>query len=157
MKNPPERTTDTSNKSRLKVKTDGRDSPLVFAIHKNYLMVNIKKYGIIRWEHIIRVLFGGIYDKSPVIWFYGTIVHEDSVVIDEITTIISNTGNGADSFWYWEVDAFVFAGDETVVSVSGKDYKVTDRTIQENDINTIDLSPQKNNIWGIMKERLYLK
>ena len=27
--------------------------------------------------------------------FYGTIVHEDGVVIDEITTIISNAGNGA--------------------------------------------------------------
>lgn len=56
--------------------------------------------------------------------------------------------NGADSFWYWDVGAFIFAGDETIVSVSGKDYKVTDRTIQENDIITIDLSPQKNNIWG---------
>lgn len=56
--------------------------------------------------------------------------------------------NGADSFWYWDVGAFVFAGDETAVSVSGKDYKVTDRTIQENDIITIDLSPQKDNIWG---------
>lgn len=56
--------------------------------------------------------------------------------------------NGADSFWYWDVGAFVFAGDETAVSVSGKDYQVTDRTIQENDIITIDLSPQKNNIWG---------
>lgn len=36
--------------------------------------------------------------------FYGTIVHEDGVIIDEITTIISNTGNGADkstigSYW----------------------------------------------------------
>lgn len=28
--------------------------------------------------------------------------------------------NGADSFWYWNVGAFVFAGDETAVSVSGK-------------------------------------
>ena len=56
--------------------------------------------------------------------------------------------NGADSFWYWDVGAFVFAGDETAVSVSGKDYKVTDRTVQENDIITIDLSPQKDNIWG---------
>lgn len=27
---------------------------------------------------------------------------------------------GADSFWYWDVGAFVFAGDETTVSVSGK-------------------------------------
>ena len=39
--------------------------------------------------------------------FYGTIVHEDGVVIDEITTIISNTGNGANkltvgSYW-WEI------------------------------------------------------
>lgn len=56
--------------------------------------------------------------------------------------------NGADSFWYWEVGAFVFAGDDTAVSVSGKDYKAADRAIQENDIITIDLSPQKNNVWG---------
>ncbi len=35
--------------------------------------------------------------------------------------------NGADSFWYWDVGAFIFAGDETTVSVSGKDYIVTDR------------------------------
>ena len=39
--------------------------------------------------------------------FYGTIVHEDGVIIDEITTIISNTGNGANklvigSYW-WKV------------------------------------------------------
>ena len=33
---------------------------------------------------------------------------------------------GADSFWYWDIGAFVFAGDET----------------------TIDLSPQCENIWG---------
>lgn len=56
--------------------------------------------------------------------------------------------NGADSFWYWDVGAFVFAGDETAVSVSGRDYRVSDRAIEENDIITIDLSPQKDNIWG---------
>ena len=56
--------------------------------------------------------------------------------------------NGADSFWYWDVGAFVFAGDETALSISGKEYKVSDRTIQEDDIITIDLSPQKNTIWG---------
>ena len=37
--------------------------------------------------------------------FYGTIVHEDGVVINEITTIISNSGDGADksaigSYWW---------------------------------------------------------
>ena len=55
---------------------------------------------------------------------------------------------GADSFWYWDIGAFVFAGDETTVSVSGKQYAISNRIIEENDIVTIDLSPQKNNIWG---------
>ncbi|MBD5469672.1 MAG: aminopeptidase P family protein [Lachnospiraceae bacterium] len=55
---------------------------------------------------------------------------------------------GADSFWYWDIGAFCFAGEETTVSVSGKKYVTSDRRIQENDIITIDLSPQSNNIWG---------
>lgn len=55
---------------------------------------------------------------------------------------------GADSFWYWDVGAFVFAGDETTVSVSGKAYTTSDRVIAENDIITIDLSPQNGNTWG---------
>ena len=29
---------------------------------------------------------------------------------------------GADSFWYWDIGAFIFAGEETAVSVSGKEY-----------------------------------
>ena len=53
---------------------------------------------------------------------------------------------GADSFWYWDVGAFVFAGDETTVSVSGKQYVTSDRVIGNNDIITIDLSPQVGNI-----------
>ena len=55
---------------------------------------------------------------------------------------------GADSFWYWDVGAFVFAGDETTVSVSGKQYVTSDRVIGNNEIITIDLSPQVANIWG---------
>ena len=55
---------------------------------------------------------------------------------------------GADSFWYWDVGAFVFAGDETTVSVSGKQYVTSDRVIGNNDIITIDLSPKAGNIWG---------
>lgn len=55
---------------------------------------------------------------------------------------------GADSFWYWDVGASVFAGDETTVSVSGKQYLTSDRVIGNNDIITIDLSPQAGNIWG---------
>ena len=56
--------------------------------------------------------------------------------------------HGADSFWYWDVGAFVFAGDKTTVSVSGREYKTDDHIIELNDIITIDLSPQNNCIWG---------
>lgn len=55
---------------------------------------------------------------------------------------------GADSFWYWDVGAFVFAGDETTLSVSGKEYITSARVIAENDIITIDLSPQNGDTWG---------
>ena len=55
---------------------------------------------------------------------------------------------GADSFWYWDVGAFIFAGDETTVSVSGRQYITSDRIIAPNDIITIDLSPQNGDTWG---------
>ena len=55
---------------------------------------------------------------------------------------------GADSFWYWDIGAFVFAGDETTVSVSGKEYITADRVIESDDIITIDLSPQIGDTWG---------
>ncbi len=56
--------------------------------------------------------------------------------------------NGADSFWYWDVGAFIFNGKSTTRSVSGNEYSTEDSAILEDDIITIDLSPQKNNIWG---------
>ena len=55
---------------------------------------------------------------------------------------------GADSFWYWDIGAFVFVGDETTVSVSGKEYTTSDRVIEADDIITIDLSPQIVDTWG---------
>lgn len=55
---------------------------------------------------------------------------------------------GADSFWYYNVGAFIFAGNETTKSVSGKDYITSNYIIKSNDIITIDLSPQIKNIWG---------
>ncbi len=55
---------------------------------------------------------------------------------------------GADSFWYWDVGAFVFSSDETVLSVSGKKYRTADKLIGDNDIITIDLSPSKESVWG---------
>ena len=55
---------------------------------------------------------------------------------------------GADSFWYWDIGAFVFAGDETALSVSGRTYITSDRIIAPEDIITIDLSPQAGDTWG---------
>ena len=55
---------------------------------------------------------------------------------------------GTTSFWYWDIGAFVFSGDETTLSVSGKHYQTANRIIKENDIITVDLSPQVGNIWG---------
>ena len=55
---------------------------------------------------------------------------------------------GADSFWYWGVGAFVFSGEQTTISISGKNYITPDLVIRENDIITIDLSPQYENVWG---------
>ena len=56
--------------------------------------------------------------------------------------------NGADSFWYWDVGAFIFSGEETVLSISGKEYRTSNRKIEANDIITIDLSPQQGSVWG---------
>lgn len=56
--------------------------------------------------------------------------------------------SGADSFWYWDIGAFIFSGEETTKSVSGKEYMTSDRYIEENDIVTVDLSPQCDHIWG---------
>ena len=55
---------------------------------------------------------------------------------------------GTDSFWYWDVEAFIFLGDETNASISGKHYVTTSKTIQNDDIITADLSLQNNNVWG---------
>ncbi len=65
--------------------------------------------------------------------------------------------HGADSFWYWGVGAFVFSGNKTAVSVSGREYKTDDRIIAPTDIITIDLSPQNNCIWGDYARTLILE
>lgn len=50
---------------------------------------------------------------------------------------------GIKSFWYYGVGAFVLVGDRTTLSISGRDYRVTDTCVKEN-----DLSPEVNGYWG---------
>lgn len=56
--------------------------------------------------------------------------------------------NGINSFWYYNIGAFVFVGERTTISISGREYKPSNEEVKYNDIITIDLSPEKNNIWG---------
>lgn len=65
--------------------------------------------------------------------------------------------NGADSFWWCNVGAFLFSGDETAVSVVPDVYEASDRYIEENDIITIDLSPQRNGVWGDFARTIILE
>ena len=85
----------------------------------------------------------------------ATIEYASTVIVPGMTLVELRSlceeymlSHGADSFWYWDVGAFVFAGDKTAVSVSGREYKTDDHIIELNDIITIDLSPQNNCIWG---------
>jgi methionine aminopeptidase len=56
--------------------------------------------------------------------------------------------NGVDSFWYYDIGAFVLAGDRTVLSISGKDYIPSDTKVRGSDLITVDLSPQIDGNWG---------
>ena len=65
--------------------------------------------------------------------------------------------HGADSFWYWDVGAFVFSGTETSRSVSGRRYQTSNRVIAADDIITIDLSPQHAKVWGDFARTLIIE
>lgn len=56
--------------------------------------------------------------------------------------------NGINQFWYYNIGAFVFVGERTTISISGREYKPSDMVIKDNDIITIDLSPEKEGFWG---------
>ncbi len=90
---------------------------------------------------------------------YASTVIVPSMTLAELCKLCEDymLSNGADSFWYWDVGAFVFAGDKTAVSVSGREYKTDDHIIEPNDIITIDLSPQNNCIWGDYARTLLLR
>lgn len=55
---------------------------------------------------------------------------------------------GISSFWYYGVGAFVHVGKRTTISESGKNYNFTDTVVGQNDIVTVDLSPQIDGYWG---------
>lgn len=55
---------------------------------------------------------------------------------------------GVNSFWYYNIGACVFVGEETTTSISGRQYQVSDTKVQSNDLVTVDLSPEIKGFWG---------
>ncbi len=55
---------------------------------------------------------------------------------------------GISSFWYYDIGAFVFTGERTTKSISGREYQPTDEKVQSEDLVTVDLSPEIRGIWG---------
>ena len=55
---------------------------------------------------------------------------------------------GITQCWYHGVSALVLCGSRSKMSVSGKDYIVSEEMVSNTDLVTIDLSPAKGNIWG---------
>jgi len=55
---------------------------------------------------------------------------------------------GVESFWYHGIGAFVFTGERTTISISGKEYQATDIRVQSEDLVTVDLSPVIGDCWG---------
>lgn len=55
---------------------------------------------------------------------------------------------GIKDCWYHNIPAFILAGDRSTLSVSGRQYEPSDIPIREQDIVTIDLSPEQDGYWG---------
>ncbi|MGL4369617.1 MAG: M24 family metallopeptidase [Spirochaetota bacterium] len=55
---------------------------------------------------------------------------------------------GVESFWYYDVGAFVFVGERTALSVSGRHYVASEQKVGESDLVTVDLSPCIGKAWG---------
>ena len=90
---------------------------------------------------------------------YISSVIQPGMTLQHVRTLCEEylLSHGADSFWYWDVGAFVFRGAETILSVSGRQYHTPDSVIESNDIITIDLSPQRSNVWGDYARTLILE
>ncbi len=81
--------------------------------------------------------------------FFKSFIHE-GLSAREIKEAAEKHMNesGVESFWYYDIGAFVFVGEQTTLSVSGREYRVSDLTVQSEDLVTVDLAPERNGYWG---------
>ena len=64
---------------------------------------------------------------------------------------------GVEQFWYHGVAALVLVGERTTLSVSGRDYAPTLKSVQSNDLMTIDLSPAVGSVWGDFARSIFVE
>lgn len=60
----------------------------------------------------------------------------------------SMEGQGIKSYWYHGLPALLYAGHRTVLSLSASEYAPTDYALKENDMFTVDLSPEVDSVWS---------
>jgi Xaa-Pro aminopeptidase len=60
----------------------------------------------------------------------------------------SQRAQGVKSYWYHGLPALLFAGERTILSQSGSEYTPTDYAFKDNDIITVDLSPEVDGLWA---------
>ena len=69
----------------------------------------------------------------------------------------SQREQGIVSYWYHGLPALLFAGERTILSQSADEYDPTDYAFKENDIITIDLSPEVDGVWADYARTLVLQ
>ncbi len=57
-------------------------------------------------------------------------------------------GKGVNSFWYHNIGALVFVGEQTTISIPGREYEASDTKVQSEDLVTVDLGPEINGFRG---------
>jgi Xaa-Pro aminopeptidase len=58
------------------------------------------------------------------------------------------TDKGIVSYWYHEIPALLFAGERTVLSLPASEYVPSEYKVKDDDIITIDLSPEVDRVWS---------
>lgn len=60
----------------------------------------------------------------------------------------SQKAQGVKSYWYHELPALLFAGERTILSQSASEYDPSDYAFKDDDIITVDLSPEMDGVWS---------
>ncbi len=65
--------------------------------------------------------------------------------------------NGSTSFWYHGIGALIHVGERSLVSQGGREYRVSDTAVKENDVITLDLAPTLNTCWGDFARTIFVE